>query len=116
MTIAEQIRNQRAAARLKNPAARLLSCLVSAARLFRELQTLNDRQVGQLVFDYVMDVVPLLSPEMSICGEAARRLIAVEPTTSRTCSKCGSMMLFNVGIDEPDYWSCISSECSKEYA
>lgn len=101
---------------------RVVGTLCVAGNLQERLARLNDRQVGQLVFDYVWDQLNLLSPEMTICQHAASRLFRslgrhltsadIESQEQRpACPKCGSEMIHNFGIDEPDYFECSLLDC-----
>lgn len=89
----------------------------------RRLRDLSDRQIGQLMFDYVGDDFCFGSPQGSICSEATERLFR-SPAGARAdneefnnlnelpaCPRCGSDMLHFVGIDEPDYRLCTGIEC-----
>jgi hypothetical protein len=98
--------------------ARILGRLCGAGRLQGDIESLTDRQIGQLMFDVVWDALELVSPAMSISIEATYRLLR-SPAGARAelevlndldnlpdCPRCGESMLHYIGIGEPDYLRC----------
>ena len=64
---------------------RVVGSLCVAGILTHRLALLSDREIGQLVSDYVWTELPWSSPQMAICEEAAQRLIrSVEKDTTKT--------------------------------
>jgi hypothetical protein len=56
------------------PYERVVGALCVAGILTHRLTLLSDREIGQLVFDYVWTELRWSSPQMAICEEAAQRL------------------------------------------
>ena len=69
------IEEQRRRAGSKNPLERIVGALSLAGALKKELASLPDKSIGQLMFDHVWNELNLLSPEMTICQVATERLI-----------------------------------------
>jgi hypothetical protein len=122
VTIRELIERQRRLARSEDIFERVVDTLCQARALGRRLAELTDRQIGQLLIDVVGDRLTISGPEITICQQAALRLIRslvgqlttgdVEGSKQRkVCPWCGSDMLFVVGIDETDYRECILLAC-----
>lgn len=65
---------QRRFAHSNNRFERCFGSLLTAGRLERHLATLSDRQIGQLMFDYVGGNLGVFQPEATICQHAIRRL------------------------------------------
>jgi hypothetical protein len=96
--------------------------LVVAGVLDKRLSRLKDKQIGQLVLDFVLPDLVMGTPHMTICQHAVVRLSrSTAGHTSaeeierqqerRLCPHCGNEMLLHYGIDEPNYWQCISLAC-----
>jgi hypothetical protein len=122
-SIREAAACQRVARRSEQDVLRSLS---STGKLQRNLESLSDRQVGQLMFDKVWEAVPMTSPAMSISIEATERLFRSQagarteeevfnhPDKLQVCPDCGQPMLLRyVGIGEPDYSRCES--CGRQF-
>ncbi len=101
---------------------RRFGALVVAGVLDKRLTELRDKQIGQLVFDFVLRDLVMGTPEMTICHHAVVRLtrstvgrISAEEIEQqyerRSCPRCGIEMLLHYGIDEPNHWQCISLAC-----
>jgi hypothetical protein len=101
---------------------RAVDSLFGYCELGRRLPGLTDRQVGQLVFDFVLDDLVLVSPAMSLSMEASERLFrssAGARTTARfnvpgqlpICPRCGEEMMRYVGLGQSDYRQCVSLKC-----
>jgi len=118
--IIEAQRRSEGSARLSDA---FIGAMRLAAKLRQRLARLTDRQVGQLVRDVVADGLRVLSPEMEICEDAARRLFrsgggrwaeqdaSVGNETAPPCPACGAETICQVGIDEPDFLLCASADC-----
>jgi hypothetical protein len=107
---------------------RVTTALGVTGVLQARLQELNDRQIGQLCWDYVWDVLPIVSPAMVITMEATHRLYRSpgqasvgerrmnDPSYLPRCPKCGEPMMSYIGIDEPNFQRCTSLRCAyKKY-
>jgi hypothetical protein len=101
---------------------RRFGALVVAGVLDKRLTELRDKQIGQLVFDFVLRDLVMGTPEMTICHHAVVRLtrstagrISAEEIERqqerRLCPRCGNEMLRHYGIEEPDCWQCVSLAC-----
>lgn len=102
---------------------RVIERLCVAGGLQQRLEELNDRQVGQLMFDVVWDEFEIASPAFTITLEATHRLFRSsggastgekrinDPGHLPSCPKCGEDMMHFIGIDEPDYRRCVSLVC-----
>jgi hypothetical protein len=67
------------------PYERVVGALCVTGILTKRLAQLSDREIGQLVSDYVLTELPWSSPQMAICEEAAQRLSrSVENDTTKT--------------------------------
>jgi hypothetical protein len=114
---------QRRLIQSKSPFIRRLGALLGAGALDRQLSELRDKQVGQLMLDFVERDLGIVQPEATICHQATRRLfrsengrLEEEPPLRPPCPECESEMLFHYGIDEPDYFECVYLGCNhKEY-
>jgi hypothetical protein len=102
------------------PYERVVGALFAAGVLRARLDDLSDAQIGELVFDYVLDQLDLLAPEIVLCQGAIDQLLrspsgqydvvaADEPCP--LCPECGCPMTRRHGIDEPDYFQCAGSNC-----
>jgi hypothetical protein len=123
MTVSDLMNMQRRLAESENPFERVVGTLWAAGTLQKRLAQLSDRQIGQLLYDFVGDELPgLYTPETTICHQAALRLFRSESgsltpeeneATKRrtTCPKCGNEMLLQYGIDEPDHLECVLVKC-----
>jgi hypothetical protein len=79
---------------------------------------MTDRQVGQLVWNDVLDEVPMACRAWGIAAEAAERLFRSKAGTRLPeevlndinnlpeCSLCGGEMLHFIGLGEPDFKRC----------
>lgn len=94
---------------------RVVGTLFLAGMLKERLARLTDRQVGQLMFDFVWNQLSVLDPEMTICQHATQRLFRSAggnftaediEREQPSCPKCGSGMIHNFGIDGPNFWAC----------
>lgn len=127
ITVADLIEIQRRLARAQSTFGRVVGTLWAAGTLDKRLAQLTDRQIGQLMFDFVGHSAAIFEPEMTICGQATRRLlrstagkVTPEETNSATqrtaCPRCGNEMLLHFGIDEADFFECVRLICRcKEY-
>ena len=114
---------QRTLRNSKRPFQRVMGTLWVNEMLKRRLASLTDKQIAQLMCDYVWGELTLFSPEAAICDLATQRLFRSERsgfpkldltdtrTEPRQCPACGAEMLFNVGIDEPDFFLCVRDRC-----
>ena len=68
------IEEQRRLACSENPFERVIGSLLVAGLLRQRLALLPNETVGQLMFDYVWNVMDVFSPEMAICQVATERL------------------------------------------
>ena len=107
----------------KHPFAQVVAALWVGGTLKRRLAQLTDRQVGQLVWDHVLDQLTLFGPDATICQHATERLFrsacggwaeddksAMDEDTP-PCPACGSETFYHVGIDEPDFLLCVRADC-----
>ena len=69
------IEEQRRLACSKNPFARVIGSLLVAGLLKKRLALLPNEALGQLMFDFVWNVVDVFSPELAICQVATDRLL-----------------------------------------
>lgn len=122
LTVRELIEAQNRRLKSRDLRERAFCSFFAYGELGRRLPTLADRQIGQLVWDVVLDDLGLVSPAMSISIEASERLfrsIAGARTTARlnvpgalpTCPQCGEEMMHFIGVGEPDYRQCASLNC-----
>jgi hypothetical protein len=122
ISAASLIEMQRRLSNSKRPFERVVGTLFLAGILKERLARLTDRQVGQLMLDLVWNQLGLLDPEMTICQHATQRLFRstggnltaeeIERQEQRpACPMCGSEMIHNFGIDEPDYVECARLDC-----
>jgi hypothetical protein len=104
----------------EGPFEQIVGTLFLAGVLNERLARLTDRQVGQLMFDYVWNSLGVLAPETTICQHATQRLfrstggnLTAEDIEREqpSCPKCGSEMIHNFGIDEPDFFECTALHC-----
>jgi len=114
---------QRTLMNSKRPFRRVMGTLWIDEMLKSRLARLTDKQIAQLMCDYVWGELTLFSPEAAICDLATQRLFRSEHgslakpdladarTEAPPCPLCGSEMLFNVGIDEPDFLLCVRAGC-----
>ena len=115
---------QRRLLQSKSPFVRRIGTLLAAGALDRHLAELSDKQIGQLLRDDVGNDLGILQPEATICNQATRRLFRSELGSLEDelplrppCPLCGNDMLFQHGIDEPDFFECTCLSCGhKEYA
>jgi hypothetical protein len=127
-TVRELIDKQRKLAKSERPVEQVIGGLGVTGVLQEKLQELNDRQIGQLCWDYVWDVLPIVSPAMAITMEATHRLFRSPgrestgeqqfnaPDSLQCCPQCGEPMMQHVGLDEPDIRRCTALGCGhKEY-
>lgn len=107
----------------KHPFEQLVGVLWVAGTLKGRLARLTDRQVGQLVWDHVLDQLTLFGPDAVICQHASERLFRSESRSwaegdksamdedTPPCPACGSDTTYHVGIDEPDFLLCVQADC-----
>ena len=115
---------QRRLLQSKSPFVRRIGTLLAAGALDRHLAELSDKQIGELLRDDVGNDLGVLQPEAIICHQATRRLFRSELGSLEDelplrppCPLCGNDMLFQHGIDEPDFFECTCLSCGhKEYA
>ena len=81
LTIRELIEEQRIRLQSSNPAERLAAALLIPAELKRRMRLLRNSEIGQLLEDEVWSNLSLLSPDATVCMEAADRLR--RPTSSQ---------------------------------
>jgi hypothetical protein len=119
------IEMQRRLARSKNHFIQRMGTLVSAGVLDRRLSELTDRQLGQLMFEKVGRDSTVFEPELMICNQATQRLFrsangALDDGASQPqhppCPKCENEMLLHYGIEEPDFYECVSLTCGYKRA
>jgi len=117
------VESQRRLIDSKHPFEQVVAALWVGGTLKRRLAQLTDRQVGQLVWDYVLDQLTLFGPDATICQHATERLFrsaggswaeydksAMDEDTP-PCPACGSETIYHVGIDEPDFLLCGRADC-----
>ncbi len=106
---------QRIISNSEQPFERVVGTLFFAGILKERLALLTDKQIGQLVSDFVSNQLGFLDPTMTICEHAAQRLFRSSggdftaddiEREQPSCPKCGSATIHNFGIDEPDFWGC----------
>ena len=115
---------QRRLLQSKSPFVRRIGTLLAAGALDNHLSELNDHRIGQLLLDEVGSDLGIFEPEAIICHQATRRLFRSELGSLEDelplrppCPLCGNDMLFQHGIDEPDFFECTCLSCGhKEYA
>jgi formate dehydrogenase maturation protein FdhE len=108
--------------RVRN-AKELIGEVASLGGIQQSLESLTDRQIGQLMFDRVWNEVPMISGALGIVIEATERLFR-SPAGVRgeheefndiehlpDCPLCGEAMLHYVGIGEPDFRKCNVCAC-----
>jgi hypothetical protein len=74
LTIRQLIQLQRQRLRSRNPVERFAASLLIPSELRKRLNSLNDREIGQLLDDEVVSRMSVLGPESTICFAAADRL------------------------------------------
>ena len=124
MPVRRLIDLQRRLLQSKSPFVRRIGTLLAAGALDRHLAELSDKQIGELLRDDVGNDLGVLQPEAIICHQATRRLFRSELGSLEDelplrppCPLCGNDMLFQHGIDEPDFFECTCLSCGhKEYA
>jgi hypothetical protein len=65
---------QRKRVRSRDPAARLAAALMIPAELSRRLRLLSNSEIAQLLDEEVCGNISILTPEATVCIEAALRL------------------------------------------
>jgi hypothetical protein len=122
ISVESLIEEQRRLARSKSPCERVVGSLYMSGILKERLARLTDKQIGQLVFDFVDEQLGVFDPETTICRHATLRLFRssgghltvgeIERQEQRpACPKCGSEMIRHFGIDEPDFLKCALLDC-----
>lgn len=103
-----------------------LQDLLATAACQQSLRKRTDKQIGQLVYDYVWNELDLSTAAMAVAVEATHRLYRSsggpsigeprlnEPDCLAVCPSCGSDMLRRIGIDEPDYYVCTALGCGNK--
>ena len=101
----------------------LIGEVASLGGIQQGLESLSDRQVGQLMFDRVWDELPMVSGCLGIAIEATERLFRSRAGARGEheelndiehlpgCPLCGEAMLHYIGIGEPDYRKCNVCAC-----
>jgi hypothetical protein len=74
LTIRELMEEQRKRVRSRNPAERLAAALLIPAELSRRLRLLGNSEIAQLLDEEVCGNISILTPEATVCIEAALRL------------------------------------------
>ena len=74
MTIRELMEEQRRRGRSSDPAERFAAALLLPAELAERLRTLSNFHLGELLEREVCSNLNMLSPELTVCAEAAERL------------------------------------------
>lgn len=69
------IEEQRRLACSKNSFERVIGSLLVAELVKKRLALLSNESVGRLMFDFVWNVMDVLSPELAICQVATERLL-----------------------------------------
>jgi hypothetical protein len=122
-TIREAIEAQRERLKSGDPRRSVVEAFFRCGELSGRLRDMSDKQVGQLVFDVVIDDVPLVNPAMSVAVEASERLfrspagaratheVFNDPDMLPRCPRCHHPMMHFIGIDEPDYQECVALDC-----
>jgi hypothetical protein len=112
------IEAQRRLINSKHPFEHVVCTLWVAGTFKRRLAQLTDRQIGQLLWDHVLDELTLFGPDAAICEHAVRRLFrseggswkdkdkSVMDEDTPPCPACGSETVHHIGIDEPDFLLC----------
>jgi hypothetical protein len=72
--VKERIQEQRRRAQSSNPAERIAAALLIPGALAKRLRLVGDPELGMLLEDEVCPNLSLLTPDATICMEAARRL------------------------------------------
>ena len=117
------IQAQRMLAESKHPYVQVVGTLWVAGTLKERLARLADRQVGQLLWDHVLDELTLFGPDATICEHAVQRLMRseggsweerdnslIDPATP-PCPACDAETIYHIGIDEPDFLLCVRADC-----
>jgi hypothetical protein len=106
----------------QHPFEQVVGTLWVAGTLKRRLARLTDRQIGQLLWDHVLDELTLFGPGAAICEHAVRRLFrsaggswnerekSVMDEDTPPCPACGSETVYHIGIDEPDFLLCVRAD------
>jgi hypothetical protein len=117
------IKAQRRLADSKHPFMQVVGALWCAGTLKKKLAQLADRQIGQLVWDHVLDQLKVFGPEEAICEHAVQRLVrsgggnwreqddSLRDPATPPCPVCGSETTYHIGIDECDFLRCSRTEC-----
>jgi hypothetical protein len=74
MTIRELMEEQRRRVRSSDPAERFAAALLLPAELAKRLRTVSSFRLGELLEHEVCSNLNLLTPELTVCAEAAERL------------------------------------------
>jgi hypothetical protein len=64
-----------------NPVQRGAGTLLITGMLSRHLVALNDKSIGRLIFDVVLERLSIISPEYVICQHTSERLLGPARTT-----------------------------------
>ena len=82
------IQAQRRLSSSPDPVQRVVGSLLLTARLHECLSVLPDTAIGQLLFEYVWNVMDVFSPEMTICQAATERLLNSSSAVKTTQGEC----------------------------
>lgn len=116
------IERHRQLASSKNRLVRQIGKVLATSMLDRRLTQLSDRQIGQMVRGEVERGLPLFEPETAILQQASTRLfrsvagaLSNDDIASQrrqiACPSCRNEMLLHYGIDEPNFYECVSLRC-----
>src|SRR5271168_1656665 len=92
MTIRELMEEQRRQVRSSDPAERFAAALLLPAELAKRLRTVSSFRLGELMEHEVCSNLNLLTPELTVCAEAAERLRRM-PWLARRKHRFNSSML-----------------------
>lgn len=122
-TVRSLIELQRRLSQPQRPFMRYIGGLLAWGVLDRRLEALSDRQIAQLMTDEIGHELGIVQLERTILRQATQRLfrseagsLEEEPPLRPPCPLCSAKMIFNYGVDEPDFLQCTSLQCgNREY-
>jgi len=104
-------------------AKELICEVASLGRVQQSLESMSDRQIGQLMFDHIWDSLPMASAGLCVVEEATERLFRSEAgvrqknevmndlNTLPDCPLCRGVMFHRVGFREADHLMCEGCGC-----